>query len=69
MPIICLAMLLGFVGRFRELDAAAFAAAAGVNLRLDDDNAAAEPLGDCGRFSGVEGDFAARNGNSESREH
>ena len=30
----------GFVGRLRELDAAAFAAAAGVDLRLDDHDAA-----------------------------
>ena len=32
-----------------HLDAAALAAAAGVNLRLDDDGAAAEPLGDARR--------------------
>ena len=31
-------------GDLRELDAAALAAAAGVNLRLDDDDAAAETL-------------------------
>ena len=34
------------VGPLHDLDAAALAAAAGVNLRLDDDGAAAEPLGD-----------------------
>ena len=38
--------LLGLVGRFRQLDAAALAAAAGMDLRLHDDDAAAEPLGD-----------------------
>ena len=37
---------LGLVGVLGELHAAALAAAAGVNLRLDDDGAAAEPLGD-----------------------
>ena len=46
MPIIVGRGSLGFVGRLGELDAAALAAAAGVNLRLDDDRAAAEPLGD-----------------------
>jgi hypothetical protein len=40
-----------------------------VNLRLDDDHTAAEPFGDRGRFSGIEDDFAARNGNTESREN
>ena len=39
MPIIVARELLGLVGRLGELDAAAFAAAAGVNLRLDDDHA------------------------------
>ena len=34
--------LLGLLRRLRELDAAALAAAAGVNLRLDDDDVAAE---------------------------
>ena len=43
--------LLGFVGRLGELDAAALAAAAGVNLRLDDDDAAAEAPGDRRRAS------------------
>ena len=33
-----------FVGALDDLDAAALAAAAGVDLRLDDDGAAAEPL-------------------------
>ena len=34
----------GLVGALDDLDAAALAAAAGMNLRLDDDRAAAEPL-------------------------
>ena len=39
------------LGRVRgELDAAALAAAARVNLRFDDDGAAAEPLGHALRF-------------------
>src|SRR5262249_17899067 len=38
--------LLGVLGRPRELDAAAFAAAAGVNLRLDDNDFRAEAAGD-----------------------
>ena len=46
MPSISLRERLGLVGRLRELDAAALAAAAGVDLRLDDDDAAAEALGD-----------------------
>src|SRR5204863_5742667 len=60
---------LGFVRRFRELDAASLAATAGVNLRLDDDHGAAETFGNRGRFSGIENDFAARNGNTESGEN
>ena len=59
--------LLGFVGRLRELDAAALAAAAGVNLRLDDDDGAAEAPGDVAGFGGVEGDFAARHGHAVPR--
>ena len=42
--------LLGLVGRLRQLDAAALAAAAGVDLRLDDDDAAAETPGDLAGF-------------------
>ena len=49
-----------FVGRSGELDAAALAAAAGVDLRLDDDDRAAESARNLARFGGVEGDFAAR---------
>ena len=43
MPSIFARALLGLVGRLDDLDAAALAAAAGVDLRLDDDDAAAEP--------------------------
>ena len=50
MPIIVARELLGFVRRLGELDAAAFAAAAGVNLRLDDDDAAAEAPRDVARL-------------------
>src|SRR5262245_32547915 len=60
---------LRFVGRFRKLDAAALAAAACVNLRLDHDHAAAQPLSDGGRFSGIDDYFAARDGNTEPGEN
>ena len=59
---------LGFVGRFRQLDAAALAAAARMDLRLHDDDAGAEPLGDGRGIMSGGGDFAARNGHAESRE-
>ena len=68
MPIMSRGELLGFVGRLGELDAAALAAAAGVNLRLDDDDGAAEAPGDLAGFGGVEGDFAARHGHAVPRE-
>ena len=45
-----------------DLDAAAFAAAAGMNLRLDDRHAAAEAVGDSLRVSRVEHDFARGTG-------
>ena len=48
-----------FVGRLGELDAAAFAAAAGVDLRLHDD-AAAELVRDEARFVRRVDDFTAR---------
>ena len=60
---------LGFVGRFRELDAAAFAAAAGMNLRLDDDDRAAETARDRAGFGRVERDFAARHGHAVLRQN
>ena len=52
---------LGFLGRLGELDAAGLAAAAGVNLRLDDRNGAAEPVGDVVGFFGCERHFPAGN--------
>ena len=42
MPIMSRAIFSASSGDLRELDAAALAAAAGVDLRLDDDDAAAE---------------------------
>ena len=54
------------MGRFGELDAAALAAAARVNLRLYDDNTATEPLGNGCGFGSVENDFAARNRDAEA---
>ena len=47
-----------------ELDAAALAPAAGMNLRLDDDRAAAEPAGDLAGFVRRERDFTARHGHA-----
>jgi hypothetical protein len=40
-----------------------------MNLRLHDDNAAAEAFGHGGRFSSIEDDFAARNWHAESGEN
>ncbi len=61
--------LLDLVGRPGDLDAAALAAAAGVNLRLDDVHAAAEALGGINGFGRCERNLAARDGNTEAREH
>ncbi len=61
--------LFDFVGRPGDLDAATLAAAAGVNLRLDDGHAAAEALGGVNRFGRGERNLAARDGNAEAREH
>ncbi len=69
MPIISLRERLGLVGRLGELDAAALAAAAGVNLRLDDDDAAAEAPRDLAGFGGVERDLAARHRHAVAREN
>ena len=60
--------LLDFVRRFGNLDAAALTAAAGVNLRLDDGDSAAEPLGGVNGFGWCERNLAARHGNTEARE-
>jgi hypothetical protein len=57
------------VGRLRELDAAAFAAAAGMDLRLHDDDAAAETTRDLAGFGGVERNLAARHGHTVSGEN
>ena len=57
----------GFVGGMRELHAAGFAAAAGVDLRLDDHDGRAESLRGLARFFLGEGDFAARRGHAEAR--
>ena len=57
----------GLLRVLRELDAAALAAAAGVDLRLHD-GAAAEPLGDLARLGRVVGDLAARHGDAVARE-
>ena len=61
--------LLGLIGRFRELDAAALPAPAGMNLRLDDGDAAAKTPGNLAGFLRRERDFAARNGHTEARQH
>ncbi len=58
---------LGLVGRSRELHAAALAAAAGVNLRLDDDELAAEAACDLARLGAVERNFTARHGDAVAR--
>ena len=60
---------LGFIRRFRELDAATLAAPAGVDLCLDDGDAAAKTPGDLAGFLCGERDFAARNGDTEARQH
>src|SRR6185369_16192057 len=52
--------------RARELDAAALAATAGVDLRLDDPDGAAELLRRLGRFADTECGIAARHGDAES---
>ena len=60
--------LLRLVGRFRELDAAALAASACMNLRLDDDNISAEAPRDLAGFSGCERHFTTRDGHTEPRQ-
>ena len=61
--------LLGFVRRLRELDAAAFAAAAGVDLRLDDARCRRRGGARCRRLRRRERHLAARHGHAEAREH
>src|SRR6185437_7321703 len=49
-----------------DLDAAALAAAAGMDLRLDDPDRAAEPLRGLRGFTDAESGIAARHGNAEA---
>ena len=58
----------GFIRRFRELHAAGFAAAAGVNLRFHDDNLGSQALRHRARVVRFENHFAARHGHAEFRE-
>src|SRR4051812_30727182 len=59
---------LGFVGRLRQLDAAALSAAARVDLRLDDNDASAETTSDLAGFRGIERNLAARHRHTVTRE-
>src|SRR5690606_26084431 len=63
-----LRLALDLVDRAAQLHAAAFAAAAGVDLRLDDPSRAAELLRDRGRLLGGRGDAAARHRHTSARE-
>ena len=65
MPRIWPASCLDLVERARELDAAALAAAAGVDLRLDDPDRAAELLRRLDGLLHAEGRVAARHGHAE----
>src|SRR5215471_3788926 len=58
---------LRFIGILGQLDAAALAAASGMNLRLDD-GAPPETLGDLAGFGGIVGHFAARHGHAVARQ-
>ena len=60
---------LGLVGPLHDLDAAAFAAPAGVNLRLDDGHGAAETPGNRAGTSGAVCHFAARHRHAVFREN
>ena len=68
MPIIWLRERLGFVPRLGELHAAALAAAARVNLRLDDDRAATKAAGDLAGFDRRERHLASRHGHAVTRQ-
>ena len=61
--------LLRFVHRARQLDAAALAAPAGVNLRLHHDHLGAQALGDAAGVFGFGHHLAARRGNAEAAEN
>jgi hypothetical protein len=58
----------GRLGVLHHLDAAALAAAASMDLRFDDDHAAAEALGDLAGFLRGECHFPARHGHAVMRE-
>jgi len=58
----------GFFRRLRELDAAAFAAAARVDLRLHDDDFRAEPFCNRRRVRGIGSFFSTRHGHTVMRE-
>src|ERR1700733_10724384 len=59
----------GFVGRMRELYAAGFAAATGMDLRFDDHDRSAQALGGGAGFFLAEGDFAAWSGDAIASEN
>ena len=59
----------GFLGGTRQLDAAAFAAAAGVDLRLDNTNVGFQALRGLQCFFLGESDFAAGSGDAITREY
>ena len=60
--------LLRGIRALHDLDAAAFASAARMNLRLDDHRSATEPDGGGLRIGGGEDDFAERDGHAVRRE-
>ena len=60
--------LLGFFSRLGDLDPPALAAAARMNLRLDDTESAAELFGDLTGFGRSGGHFPARHRNAKARE-
>jgi hypothetical protein len=59
----------GLVRRLGQLDAAALAAAAGVDLRLDDDDRGAETPGNVAGLGGRKGHFAAGHGDAVLRQN
>ena len=59
---------LGFIGRTDDFDATALTPAAGMNLRLDDRDVAAQPSRDVAGFRRRKRDFTPRNGHAETRQ-